>query len=105
MLCAVGALIVVPLLDELARFADRAPDLLNETKAGRGPLGQLLERFCLRRYAEAHADFVGVCQAPGIETRVASIRASRADLGACSWKSGAAQTNRVRPSDPPRAQA
>ena len=53
---ALGGLIVVPLLDELARFADRAPDLLREARAGRGPVGELLERFHLRRYAEAHAD-------------------------------------------------
>ncbi|MEV0724258.1 AI-2E family transporter [Micromonospora purpureochromogenes] len=53
---ALGVLIVVPLLDELARFADRAPDLLREARAGRGPVGELLERFHLRRQAEAHVD-------------------------------------------------
>ncbi|MEH0841204.1 AI-2E family transporter [Micromonospora sp. CPCC 205711] len=55
-LAALGVLIVVPLLDELARFADRAPDLLREARAGRGPVGELLERFHLRQYVEAHAD-------------------------------------------------
>ncbi|MGW4291620.1 AI-2E family transporter [Micromonospora chersina] len=55
-LAALGVLIVVPLVNELARFADRAPDLLRETRAGRGPVGELLERFHLRQYAEAHAD-------------------------------------------------
>lgn len=55
-LAALGVLIVVPLVDELARFADRAPDLLREARAGRGPVGELLERFHLRQYAEAHAD-------------------------------------------------
>ncbi|MFI7209890.1 AI-2E family transporter [Micromonospora maritima] len=55
-LAALGVLIVVPLVDELARFANRAPDLLREAQAGRGPVGELLERFHLRRYAEAHAD-------------------------------------------------
>ncbi|MEW2328729.1 AI-2E family transporter [Micromonospora chersina] len=55
-LAALGVLIVVPLVDELARFADRAPDLLREARAGRGPVGALLERFHLRQYAEAHAD-------------------------------------------------
>jgi predicted PurR-regulated permease PerM len=55
-LAALGVLIVVPLLDELARCADRAPDLLREARAGRGPVGELLERFHLRRHAEAHAD-------------------------------------------------
>lgn len=49
---AVGALIVVPLVDEVGRFADRAPDLVREAQAGRGPLGRLLDRFHLLRYAE-----------------------------------------------------
>lgn len=53
---ALGALIVVPLLDDLVRFADRAPDLLRETRAGRGWGGELLERFHLRSYAEAHVE-------------------------------------------------
>lgn len=51
-----GVLIVVPLVDELARFAGRAPDLLREARAGRGPVGELLERFHLRRYAQNHVD-------------------------------------------------
>ncbi|MFI7430004.1 AI-2E family transporter [Micromonospora sp. NPDC049836] len=55
-LAALAAVIVLPLLDELARFADRAPDLVREARAGRGQLGELLERFHLRRYADAHAD-------------------------------------------------
>ncbi|MEV4819806.1 AI-2E family transporter [Micromonospora tulbaghiae] len=49
---AVGALIVVPLVDEVGRFADRAPELVREAQAGQGPLGRLLERFHLLRYAE-----------------------------------------------------
>ncbi|MFR9780056.1 AI-2E family transporter [Micromonospora sp. MS34] len=55
-LAALGAMIVLPLLNEVSRFADRAPELLRETRAGRGPLGELLDRFHLRRYANAHAD-------------------------------------------------
>jgi predicted PurR-regulated permease PerM len=53
--CALGALIVVPLLNDLTRFAERAPDLLSQTKAGRGPLGQLLQRFHVEQYVESHA--------------------------------------------------
>ncbi|MFE2618542.1 AI-2E family transporter, partial [Micromonospora chalcea] len=49
---AMGALIVVPLVDEVGRFADRAPELVREAQAGQGPLGRLLERFHLLRYAE-----------------------------------------------------
>jgi predicted PurR-regulated permease PerM len=55
-LCALGALILVPLLDDLARFAERAPNLLRETMAGRGPLGELLNRTRVLQYAEAHED-------------------------------------------------
>jgi predicted PurR-regulated permease PerM len=55
-LCGLGALVVVPLLDELGRFADRAPDLLREAQEGRGPLGTLLERFRLRQYVETHSE-------------------------------------------------
>ncbi|SBT39496.1 AI-2E family transporter [Micromonospora auratinigra] len=56
LLAALGAMIVLPLLDEVARFADHAPRLLRETRAGQGPIGELLDRFHLRRYANAHAD-------------------------------------------------
>ncbi|MFG2054727.1 AI-2E family transporter [Micromonospora sp. NPDC048930] len=55
-LAALVAIIVLPLLDEASRFVNRAPDLLRETRAGRGPLGDFLERFHLQRYASAHAD-------------------------------------------------
>ncbi len=54
-LAALIAIIVLPLLDEVGRLADRAPELLRETRAGRGPLGELLDRLHLRRYANAHA--------------------------------------------------
>jgi predicted PurR-regulated permease PerM len=53
--CGLGALIVVPLLNDLTRFAARAPDLLSQAKAGRGPLGQLLQRFHVLQYVQNHA--------------------------------------------------
>ncbi|KAB1904627.1 AI-2E family transporter [Micromonospora sp. AMSO31t] len=56
LLAALGAMIVLPLADELGRFADRAPELLREARAGRGPLGEVLNRFHLLRYADTHAD-------------------------------------------------
>ncbi|SBT67089.1 Predicted PurR-regulated permease PerM [Micromonospora sediminicola] len=52
LLATLGTLIVVPLVDEVGRFADRAPDLVREAQAGRGPVGRLLERLHLLRYAE-----------------------------------------------------
>ncbi|MGY0007100.1 AI-2E family transporter [Micromonospora sp. I033] len=56
LLAALGAMIVLPLVDELSRFADRAPELIREARAGRGPVGEALNRFHLRRYADTHAD-------------------------------------------------
>lgn len=56
LLAALGAVIVLPLLDEVSRFVERVPELVRETRAGRGPLGELLDRFGLRRYAETHGD-------------------------------------------------
>lgn len=58
-LTALAAVIVVPLVDEVARFVDHAPQLLRETKAGRGPIGRLVERFGLREYLARHSDQVG----------------------------------------------
>ncbi|MFF0153421.1 AI-2E family transporter [Micromonospora sp. NPDC005203] len=56
LLAILAALILVPLSGELARFADRAPGLLHDARAGRGPLGQLLERTGARRYVSEHSD-------------------------------------------------
>ncbi|OZV83689.1 AI-2E family transporter [Micromonospora echinospora] len=56
LLAAVGAVIVVPLVDEVARFVERAPELVRDIRAGQGRLGELVDRFGLRRYAESHRD-------------------------------------------------
>jgi predicted PurR-regulated permease PerM len=48
------ALIIVPLVGEVARLVDRLPQLLQEARDGRGPIGGPLERFHLRQYAEEH---------------------------------------------------
>ncbi|WP_406080598.1 AI-2E family transporter [Micromonospora sp. NBC_00858] len=50
------AVILVPLLDELERFAERAPELLRDARAGRGQLGSLLERTGALRYVSGHSD-------------------------------------------------
>ncbi|MFI0793092.1 AI-2E family transporter [Micromonospora rubida] len=55
-LAALIAVIFLPLVDELGRFAARAPDLVRETRAGRGPVGEALERLRLRRYVTGHSD-------------------------------------------------
>ncbi|MFI7607774.1 AI-2E family transporter [Micromonospora sp. NPDC049366] len=54
-LTALAAVIVVPLVDEVIKFVDHAPQLLRETKAGRGPIGRLMERFGLREYLVSHS--------------------------------------------------
>jgi predicted PurR-regulated permease PerM len=56
LLAAVGALIVVPLVDEVTRFAERAPELVRDVRAGRGRVGELVDRSGLRRYAETHGE-------------------------------------------------
>ncbi|MFG1842428.1 AI-2E family transporter [Micromonospora sp. NPDC049175] len=56
LIAVLAALILVPLSGELARFADQAPELLRDARAGRGPLGQLLERTGARRYVSEHSD-------------------------------------------------
>ncbi|MDZ5447515.1 AI-2E family transporter [Micromonospora sp. 4G57] len=56
LLGALVAVIVLPLAGEVGRFADRAPELVREARAGRGPVGELLTRFRLRDYANTHAE-------------------------------------------------
>ncbi|WP_030332564.1 AI-2E family transporter [Micromonospora parva] len=56
LLAILAALILVPLFGELSRFADRAPELVRDARAGRGPVGQLLERTGARRYASEHSE-------------------------------------------------
>ncbi|MFC4147838.1 AI-2E family transporter [Micromonospora mangrovi] len=55
LLAGIAAGIVLPLLDEVGRFADRAPELLREARAGRGPIGEVLQRLRLREYATSHS--------------------------------------------------
>jgi predicted PurR-regulated permease PerM len=59
LLAAALAGVVLPLLGEVARFADRAPELLRETRAGRGPVGELLDRLHLREFLASHAAGLG----------------------------------------------
>ncbi|NBE83175.1 AI-2E family transporter [Micromonospora rubida] len=55
-LTALIAVIFLPLVDELGRFAERAPELLRETRVGQGPVGEVLERLRLRRYLAGHSN-------------------------------------------------
>ncbi|MFF5173436.1 AI-2E family transporter [Micromonospora sp. NPDC000089] len=59
LLAALGTVILLPLLDELRRFVEQAPDLLREARAGRGRIGGLLDRTGLLGYVREHSDQVG----------------------------------------------
>ncbi|GGK02860.1 AI-2E family transporter [Pilimelia anulata] len=48
----------IPLGRELAQLAERVPDLVRDTRAGRGPLAGLIERFRVREYLATHGDQV-----------------------------------------------
>jgi predicted PurR-regulated permease PerM len=55
-LAGLVTLFVVPLVNEAGQFADQLPGLIRDARAGRGPLGGLVNRFHLRQYAEQHSD-------------------------------------------------
>jgi predicted PurR-regulated permease PerM len=47
---------VVPLAREAAQLADQAPKLIDDARAGRGPVGHLMERFHVLNYLQSHQD-------------------------------------------------
>jgi len=54
----IGGLItvfVVPLAREGAQFADKFPQIVNDVRAGRGPIGNLAERFHVLTYIQSHS--------------------------------------------------
>ncbi|MER6693385.1 AI-2E family transporter [Streptomyces minutiscleroticus] len=58
---AVGALValfVTPLVQEGTRLAGRLPELIEDARAGRGPVGNLLERTHALQYVQRHGDDV-----------------------------------------------
>jgi predicted PurR-regulated permease PerM len=59
---------VVPLAREGAQFADRLPQLVEDVRAGRGPIGNMAERFHVMSYIESHTtqirDYVSRLGAP-----------------------------------------
>jgi predicted PurR-regulated permease PerM len=82
-LAGLVALFVLPLVNEASRFADQLPGFIRDARAGRGPLGGLVERFHLRQYVEQHSgqvrSYLGGLGAPtlavvrGAVTTVAGI--------------------------------
>jgi predicted PurR-regulated permease PerM len=55
-LIGLSALFVVPLMREGTRLAEDFPKLVEDVRAGRGPIGGLLERFHLTQYLSQHSD-------------------------------------------------
>ena len=55
----IGGLItvfVIPLAREAAQFADNFPQIVADVRAGRGPIGNLAERFHALDYIQSHAE-------------------------------------------------
>jgi predicted PurR-regulated permease PerM len=55
----IGGLItvfVIPLAREAAQFADNFPQIIADVRAGRGPIGNLAERFHALDYIQSHAN-------------------------------------------------
>jgi predicted PurR-regulated permease PerM len=55
-LAGLAAVFVVPLVREAVQFADDFPELVRDARAGRGPVGGLLERFNILEYVAQHSD-------------------------------------------------
>jgi predicted PurR-regulated permease PerM len=49
------AVFVIPLAREAAQFADNLPKIISDVRAGRGPIGNLAERFHALDYIQTHA--------------------------------------------------
>jgi predicted PurR-regulated permease PerM len=47
---------VIPLAREAAQLAAQAPKLIGDARAGRGPVGHLMERFHVLNYLQSHQD-------------------------------------------------
>jgi predicted PurR-regulated permease PerM len=47
---------VAPLAQEATKFAGQLPDLIDETRAGRGPVGRLLDRTNVLQYVQENED-------------------------------------------------
>ncbi|MGW2030669.1 AI-2E family transporter [Streptomyces sp. NPDC001811] len=56
---AVIALFVIPLAEEAGRFAGRLPAMIKDARAGRGPVGDLLERTHALRFVQRHQARIG----------------------------------------------
>jgi predicted PurR-regulated permease PerM len=53
-LAGLVAVFVVPLVHEGSQLADQLPGMINDARAGRGPVGDLLQRFHVISWVQAH---------------------------------------------------
>ena len=58
-LAGILALFVVPLVREGTQVATQLPDLVEQTRAGRGPIGSLLDRTHVLAYVQRHQSDIG----------------------------------------------
>jgi predicted PurR-regulated permease PerM len=74
---------VVPLADQATRFAGQLPDLIDEARAGQGPVGRLLERTNVLGWIEDNQD--------RIDSFVSGLTAPAAGVlrGVATWIAGA----------------
>jgi predicted PurR-regulated permease PerM len=77
------AVFVVPLAREGAQLVDNMPQLIADIRAGRGPIGNLAERFHVLDYAQSHADQIrGYASGLGGTTLAAARGAATGIAGA-----------------------
>ncbi|NAZ87677.1 AI-2E family transporter [Kineococcus sp. T90] len=72
LLAGVGTLFAVPLAQEGTRFAGQLPQLIDDARAGRGPVGDLLERTNALQYAQDNEDRIRSF-ATGLTTPAAGV--------------------------------
>ena len=53
-LAAVIALLVYPLITEGTKFADQLPGYVQDARNGKGPVGDLVQRFNIDTYVQEH---------------------------------------------------
>jgi len=66
------AAFTVPLAREGTRFADQLPDLIDDARAGRGPLGHLLQQTHALQYVQDHQDQIKA-SASGLTTPATGV--------------------------------
>src|SRR6476661_2581315 len=66
------AAFAVPLAHQSTTFADQLPGLINDAKAGRGPVGSLLQRTNALQYVEQNQDRIRQ-MASGLTTPAAGV--------------------------------